>query len=139
MTDTSPIVPSSRHAPLPGVAYARMSAALRGGLGVSLAVLLGGLVAYLALHGSEGYGQVIAENPIMQYLGLSGLAAGLASGSVEAYLTLGLLALVATPLLRVLTGCYYFGRAGERTMVTISATVLGLLLFGILVLGPLLR
>ncbi len=121
---------------LPAEAYRRMSTVLRAGLLVSVAILGGGLVAYRAAYPGASSGDVLRSNPILHYLGLSGLLAGLGSGSVAAYLTLGLLVLLATPILRVLSGFYYFRRARERTLATISLTVFALLLFGILVLGP---
>ena len=112
---------------------------LRGGLFASLAVLVGSLVVYLSQHPGESYQSVIASNPILGYLSVPGLAHGLATGSVNAYLTLGLLILVATPLLRVASGFYYFERGKERALAGVTLTVLVLLLVGILVIGPLVR
>ncbi len=43
---------------------------------------------------------------------------------------------MATPIVRVASGFYYFRRGGERTMAAITLTVLALILFGILVFGP---
>ncbi|HXY46766.1 MAG TPA: DUF1634 domain-containing protein [Thermoplasmata archaeon] len=125
--------------PLPVEAYRRMSVVLRTGLLVSLVILLAGLIAYLVEHGLEPFGTAVSTNPILNYLSLDGLASGLAHGAVEAYLTLGLLVLVATPILRVASGWYYFQRGRERSMAGITLTVLVLLLVGILVLGPLVR
>ncbi len=125
--------------PLPDEAYRRMAAVLRIGLFASLAILISGVIAYLITHGSEPYGNAVSSNPILNYLSLSGLLSGLAGGHVEAYLTLGLLVLVATPILRVASGFYYFGRGGERWMAGITFAVLVLLLLGVLVLGPLIR
>jgi uncharacterized membrane protein len=67
------------------------------------------------------------------------LASALAHGSPVAYLALGTYALIATPVVRVATGLYTFHRQGERGMVGITAVVLALLVFGLLVLGPLVR
>ena len=124
---------------LPVEAYRRMSMVLRTGLLVSLAILLGGLIAYLVAHGLEAFETVVSTNPILNYLSFEGLASGLAHGAVEAYLTLGLLVLVATPLMRVASGLYYFERGRERSMTGITLVVLILLLVGILALGPLIR
>ena len=122
--------------PLPPEAYSRMTLTLRAGLGLAIAILLAGLVAYVLVYPGATSGSVLSTNPILNYLNLSGLAAGLVSGSVEAYLTLGLVVLVATPILRVVTGFYYFRRAGERAMTGITLAVLVLLLLGLLVIGP---
>ncbi|HEY1197661.1 MAG TPA: DUF1634 domain-containing protein [Thermoplasmata archaeon] len=125
--------------PLPNEAYVRMTLVLRVGLGLSLAILVGGLVAYVASHPGATSASVLSGNPILGYLSLPGIASGLASGSVEAFLTLGLVVLVATPIVRVLSGFYYFHRAGERAMTAITLGVFVLLLVGLLVIGPLVR
>jgi uncharacterized membrane protein len=116
-----------------------MTLVLRGGLLVSLAILLGALVAYLLENPGATSTGTIATNPIAEYLNLGGLAHGLATGAPEAYLGLGLFVLIATPLLRVATGIYYFGTNHERTMTAVTIVVLVLLLLGILVIGPLIH
>ena len=124
---------------LPPQARVWMTWILRGGLFASIFVLGVGLVIYLVQHGGESYQTVVGSNPILGYLTFSGLAGGLASGSLSAYLTLGLLILVATPLLRVASGFYYFERGRERPLAVITFAVLAMLLIGILVIGPLVR
>jgi len=124
---------------LPAEAYIRMTWVLRTGLVLSLAMMGGALVAYLVANPGASSSSILSANPILQYLSLSGLASGLVSGSITAYLTVGLLVLVATPIVRVASGLYYFRRAGERTMTAVTFTVLVLLLVGVLVIGPLVR
>ena len=123
--------------PLPPESYVRMAFVLRVGLGAALAILGGSLVGYLLVHPGESSSSILSANPILGYLSLQGLAAGLASGSLPAFLTLGLAVLVATPIVRVLSGFYYFRRAGERTMSAITMSVMLLILVGIFVIGPL--
>jgi len=135
----SPAAEPSSVKPLPPEAYVRMAFVLRLGLVLSLAILGGGLVAYVATHPGISSASILSENPILSYLSLGGLASGLASGSIEAYLTLGLVVLVATPIIRVLSGFYYFRRAGERSMTAITLGVFALLLVGLLVIGPYVR
>jgi uncharacterized membrane protein len=125
--------------PLPLEAYRRMTLVLRVGLVASLLILGGGLIAYLTEKASHSADSVVHSNPILQYLNLPGLWSGLLGGSVEAYLTLGLLVLVATPIVRVISGLYYFQRGGERAMTAITFSVVVLLLVGLLVLGPWIR
>ena len=125
--------------PLPPEAYVRMTLVLRVGLGLSLAILIGGLAAYILVHPGATSESVLSTNPILGYLSFPGLGSGLASGAVEAFLTLGLVVLVATPIVRVLSGFYYFRRAGERAMTMITLVVLVMLLVGLLVIGPLVR
>ena len=122
--------------PLPPEAYVRMTLVLRLGLGISLAILGGGIVAYLLLNPGVSSSEVLSNNPILGYLSLPGLGSGLAAGSVSAVLTLGLIVLVATPILRVVSGLYYFRKVGERAMTGITFAVLILLLLGLLVIGP---
>ena len=124
---------------LPDEAYRRMTLVLRVGLVASLGVLLTGLVAYLLKHPGDTSSSALSSNPILNYLSAGGLVTGLAQGHVEAYLTVGLLVLVATPIVRVLSGFYYFRKGHERAMAAITLTVFGLLLFGLFVLGPLIR
>jgi len=124
---------------LPPEAYRRMTVILRGGLLLSLAVLAVVLSLYVAVHSGSTSSQTIASNPVLNYLSVPGLASGLAHGSLEAYLTLGLLVLLATPILRVASGFYYFEKEGDRPLAAITFTVLVLIFLGLLVIGPLFR
>jgi uncharacterized membrane protein len=124
---------------LPPSAYARMSELLRVGLYAALALLIASLAAYLLLHPAATSAQAIATNPILAFLDLEGLLGGLGAGNPAAFLTLGLIVLVATPIVRVASGFYYFRRGGERALATVTFVVLVLLLVGLLVIGPLVR
>ena len=137
VTDAAPTPPPSRER-IPEEAYARMAVVLRVGLALSLLVFLSALTAYLALHPHAAWTSSASDvwRPYLSFLGLLG---GLRAGSPVAYLTLGILLLVATPLVRVLSGLYYFEKGGERAMAGIALTVFLLLLFGLFVLGPLIR
>jgi len=109
---------------------------LRVGLGLSLAILGGGIVAYVVMNPGVSSSSVLSGNPISSYLTFPGLLSGLASGSIGAILTLGLIVLVATPIVRVVSGLYYFRKVGERAMTAITFAVLVLLLLGLLFIGP---
>ena len=122
--------------PLPPEAYVRMTFVLRVGLGISLAILGVGIVVYILLNPGESSSHVLANNPILSYLSFPGLGSGLVAGSVDAVLTLGLIVLVATPIVRVVSGLYYFRKVGERAMTVITFSVLVLLLLGLLLIGP---
>lgn len=122
--------------PLSPEAYTRMTLVLRAGLGLSVAILLGALVAYLVTHPNATSQAVLAANPILGYLSPGGLVRGLTNGHREAFLTLGLLVLLATPILRVATGAYYFYKDGEREMAAITTTVFVLLIVGLVLIGP---
>ncbi len=127
-----------RSADLPESAYRSMALVLRVGLATALVLLVGALAAYLAEAPSRGWSAGMV-NPSLDYLSLPGLVGGLAAGSPIAILTLGVFALVATPVLRVLSGLYFFERNGERSLAALVTTVFLLLLFGLFVLGPLVR
>ncbi|MCI4373497.1 MAG: DUF1634 domain-containing protein [Thermoplasmata archaeon] len=128
-----------RDGTFPPTAYERMAWLLRVGLFASLALLVGGLAAYLWWNPRATATQAIDSNPILRYLDVEGLARGLASADPTAYLTVGLLVLVATPIVRVAAGFFYFRRGGERSLAAITFVVLVLLLLGLLVVGPLVR
>jgi uncharacterized membrane protein len=116
-----------------------MATALRAGILVAAVLLGAGLVAFLVRYPSATLASVLASNPIAEYLSPPGLLHGLTGGRSEAFLTLGILVLVATPLARVALGGLEFARSKDRPLAVIAATVLALLLVGIFVLGPLLR
>jgi uncharacterized membrane protein len=122
--------------PLSPEAYTRMTLVLRAGLAVAVGILLGALVAYLVTHPNATSQAILASNPIVGYLNPEGLYQGLVNGHRQAYLTLGLLVLLATPILRVVTGAYYFYKDGERAMAAIASTVFVLLIFGLVLIGP---
>jgi uncharacterized membrane protein len=124
---------------LPPRVYALMAGVLRVGLVVSLVVLGVAAAVLVARSPASASGGWIATNPLVRYLDLRALAAGLAHGTPEAYLTVGVFALVATPVVRVVTGLYAFAAHGERRMAVLAAAVLGLLFVGLLVVGPLVR
>jgi len=137
--DGAAMIPAAEVHRLPDEAYVRMTLVLRVGLGVAVAILLGGIVAYVLANPGASSANVLAHNPILSYLSVPGLGSGLAAGSIGAVLTLGLIVLVATPIVRVVSGLYYFRRVGERAMTAISFAVLVLLLLGLLVIGPFIR
>ena len=137
-SDTAPVRASPAQ-PLPPEAYARMTLVLRLGLALSLAILASGVVIYLLVNPDLSPSSVLSNNPILSYLSLQGLGSGLAAGSVSAVLTLGVIVLVATPIVRVVSGLYVFAQVGERAMTAIAFTVLVLLLLAVLFIGPLVR
>jgi uncharacterized membrane protein len=124
---------------LPPGAYAWIASLLRVGLVASLALLVGGIVAYIALHPAATFDGVLHANPVPGILAASALASGLARGDPGAYLTVGVLVLIATPAARVVAGFVYFRRVGERALAAITLTVLALVIVGLLVVGPLVR
>ncbi|MGI0072028.1 MAG: DUF1634 domain-containing protein [Thermoplasmata archaeon] len=113
-----------------------MTLVLRVGLLGAAGIVLAALLAYLVENSSASSSSTFASNAVIPYLHPGHLAHGLAHGSPEAYLLVGLYVLIATPIVRVLTGVYYFGRGGERAMTWVTTVVFLLLLLGLFVIGP---
>jgi len=124
---------------LPAEAYTTMTLVLRVGLVLALAVLGAFVVLYIALHPERSFSSVLSSNPVAIYVTPRGLAAGLFGLHVEAFLTIGILLLIATPVSRVFTGFYYFHRQRQLALSKVTLIVFLLLLLGLFVLGPVLH
>jgi uncharacterized membrane protein len=94
------------------------------GMAVSVALMLAGLV--LGVISGEGIPDHVVS--------LAGLLPGLADADPAAYLSLGLLALVATPFVRVGGSIVAFARERDRRYVLVTAVVLAVMCLGV-VLG----
>jgi uncharacterized membrane protein len=97
---------------------------LRAGVGLTVLLLLSGLALFFAV----GPGSVIPAR-----VGLSGLLRGLATADASAYLYLGIVVLLATPLVRVALSAGLFARSGDRSFSGITLLVLALLSLSVLV------
>ena len=140
MTDGGGPTASPSLAPeLPPRTYRALTWVLRVGLLVAVVFLGVALAVLVARSPFAESGAYISTNPLTRYLNLRSLATGLASGSPSAYLTLGVFALIATPVARVVGGTLAFVQTGERRMTAITLAVLGLLLVGLFVVGPVVR
>ncbi|MGC8469575.1 MAG: TSUP family transporter [Acetobacteraceae bacterium] len=106
-----------------------VSTVLRGGVLLSVAVIVAGMGYYFALL-FGGYG----PDPAFPHT-LAGLARGLSHGQPLAIVVLGLLVLLATPVLRVGVSVVAFALEGDRTFVAITLFVLAVLLFSIFGVG----
>lgn len=104
-------------------ASAAVSRILTVGVAASLSLMAAGLVLSLA-HGGP---LPDAATP------LGGLAAGLGAGDPAALMSLGLLALLATPAARVAVLARQFARLREWIFVAVSLTVLGVLAASVLI------
>jgi uncharacterized membrane protein len=94
------------------------------GIGASVVLMLAGLV--LSLVSAEGFPD--------QVVSLGGLLPGLREADPEAYLSLGLLVLVATPFVRVAGSMVAFALERDRRYVLVTAVVLAVMCLGV-VLG----
>ena len=98
---------------------------LRGGVILASSLLVIGLV----LWAIDGTPSEVASGGVT---GTTTLAAGIASGSAFAFLLLGLLVLVLTPLARVIVSLALFSRARDRAFVALTAFVMVVLLLSVL-------
>jgi uncharacterized membrane protein len=112
---------------------------LRYGVIISASViLLGALGLAVASEGSDASG-LLCYNPSTiphgswYEVSLSGLASGLVALTPYAWIELGVILLIATPVSRVLISVFLFAAERDRTYVLITAIVLLLLLFSMLV------
>ncbi|MCI4318771.1 MAG: DUF1634 domain-containing protein [Thermoplasmata archaeon] len=97
---------------------------LQTGVAATVVLLLVGLTLLFTL----GPGTAIAAR-----VGLSGLLHGLASADATAYLYLGVVVLLATPLVRVALSATLFAQSGDRPFAGITLFVLVLLVVSIVV------
>lgn len=84
---------------------------------VAVALLAAGSILLVI----EGTSPLAADWPPLD---LASLPSGLVALEPAAYLWVGLIATIATPLLRVATSTWSFARVGERRMVALGLAVL---------------
>lgn len=111
---------------------------LRYGVVISAAVIIVGLIAMASSNGSMDAKVLLNYEPnAIPHDGidvsLSGLANGLASFAPFSWIELGVIFLIATPVSRVLISVFLFAAEKDRLYVVITAVVLTLLLFSMLV------
>lgn len=111
---------------------------LRYGVLVSAAVTVLGTIGLALSTGTMDTSAFINYNPaVIPHDGidvsLAGLAGGLASFSPFSWIELGVIFLIATPVSRVLISVFLFAAERDRLYVVITAVVLTLLLFSMLV------
>jgi uncharacterized membrane protein len=124
MSGPSPEPAVRYEAELPPQLRRWVSAILRGGLILAASLLAVGLFLW-AVQGAP----VDAGAAAGGYTGDSlTLAAGISSGSAFAFLVLGLLVLVLTPIARVVVSLALFARVRDRPFVGLTAFVLLVLL-----------
>lgn len=117
----------------------RMTLVLRAGLVSSLTLFGVALLLFVLENPHRLSGSVVNAPRLVGYLGGSGLVQGLLAARPEALLTLAVFVLVATPILRVATGIYFFRVARDRALARLTTVVLVLLLVSVFLVGPFLR
>lgn len=111
---------------------------LRYGVLLSAAITLFGTALLVAQDGYTGVEITLAYNPSAVPHGnfdvsFSALLSGLESLQPFAYIELGVLILLATPVSRVMISVFLFAAEGDRLYAYITAVVLVVLLFSIFV------
>jgi uncharacterized membrane protein len=108
-----------------------MGALLRAGVVVACGIIFVGGVLYVVRHGGEreSFSAFQAQPPALE--SLRGIVGEARAGSARGIIQLGALALIATPVLRVVFAVYGFARRKEWVFVGVSMIVLALLAWGL--------
>jgi uncharacterized membrane protein len=104
---------------------------LRAGVLVSALVVLVGGVIFLVRHGQEPANYVTFAGVAPEYRHPELIVRGAWSLGGRAMIQLGLLLLIATPVLRVALSAVVFSRQRDYIYVALTALVLGVLLYGL--------
>jgi uncharacterized membrane protein len=105
---------------------------LRVGVLTAAAIVVVGATVYLTKHGTvhQDYQAFTGEPADLRSIG--GVVADAAHGSGRGLIQLGLLVLIATPVVRVLFSIVGFFREGDYIYVFVTLAVLGLLAYSLL-------
>jgi uncharacterized membrane protein len=105
---------------------------LRAGVILSAGIVLIGGVIYLARHGVEQPNYQIFRGEPVEFRVLPNIVeTAVTLERRRSLIQLGLLVLIATPILRVAFSGYVFARQGDRTYVVITLIVLVTLLYSL--------
>ncbi|HEX4232043.1 MAG TPA: DUF1634 domain-containing protein [Bryobacteraceae bacterium] len=109
-----------------------ISIILRTGVSIAGAVVFLGGIVYLLRHGGQAvnYGEFHGETASNRQIG--GIVAGALAFQGRSIIQLGVLLLIATPIVRVAFSMVGFAIERDRTYVLITAIVLAVLIFGLI-------
>ena len=102
---------------------------LRGGVTIAAAVVLSGGICYLIRHGHEQRAYRVFQPSV--YRSVAEVAKGIEAGQCQAVIQLGLLLLIATPVVRVAVSLAAFAWQRDRSYVAVTCVVLGVLLYSL--------
>lgn len=125
-----PGVDPSRHAAHQRAMESGIAGVLRAGVAASFVLIVAGTVVSFIHHPDYLRSLVALERltrPGIAPHSLAQVAAGLAAGRGQAIVALGLLLLLATPVVRVALSLALFLRDGDRTFAGLTIVVLALL------------
>jgi uncharacterized membrane protein len=109
---------------------------LRAGVILSATLVLIGGVIYLARHGHETADHRTFHGEPDEFRSVFGIVSAVVSGRGRAIVQLGLLALIATPVVRVALSAFAFFRQRDWTYTAMTLFVLGVLLYSLFVGDP---
>jgi uncharacterized membrane protein len=104
---------------------------LRGGVLLSAAVILAGGIGYLAQHGQDVAEYRTFHGETADFRSAEGVLRSLAHWDWRAVIQIGLLLLIATPVVRVGFSIAGFALERDRTYVMVTVVVLAILLVGL--------
>ena len=105
---------------------------LRAGVTISALIMLAGGVMYLRHPGGPAPDYTQFHSVPHESLSVRGTLAGVAHGSSPAIIQLGILLLIATPVVRVIFALAGFLMEKDRLYAAVSAIVLAILLFSLI-------
>ncbi len=111
-----------------------MGSFLRAGVVTACGIMLVGAVLYLIRHGGEHSSYRTFHGQPAPLESVRGIVGQVREGSARGIIQLGVLAMIATPVMRVAFAVYGFARQKDRMFVGISLTVLALLACGLFLL-----
>ncbi|MCI4324198.1 MAG: DUF1634 domain-containing protein, partial [Thermoplasmata archaeon] len=115
--------------PLPDAAYSVTAWGLRLAVIIAFVLLLGGLAAYVLQNPAASWSTVTSGGVSVSGAFVPrGIVGGLVDGNPVSYMALGVLVLVAAPVVRIGIGTVYIARSRERELALVGVAVLALLL-----------
>lgn len=109
-----------------------MGSLLRAGVIIAAAIVLVGGIVFLVRHGDEPIDYATFHGQPPAFCSVPGIISQTMTFSGRALIQLGLLALVGTPIARVVFSVYAFGRERDWLYVAITLVVLVVLLYSLL-------
>ena len=108
-----------------------MGSLLRIGILTSCVIMFAGAVLYLLSHGGERESYTSFQGEPASLRSISGVLREARLGGARGIIQVGVLAMMATPAMRVAFAVFGFARQKQWRFTLISLTVLGLLAFGL--------
>jgi uncharacterized membrane protein len=105
---------------------------LRGGVILSAAVVVWGAAIYLSRHASETANYRIFNGEPAEFRTIPGVLQSVRNGRGRGFIQLGLLFLIATPIVRVAFSVVAFALERDRMYVVFTLIVLAVLLYSLL-------